>query len=292
MSKTANQTRPPEPAPTGINSPQTVAFIGGGNMASAIIGGLLREGWSAHQLLVVEPHEPARAQLKAHFGLVAQGAAGAQLQVADMVVWAVKPQSFAQAAAAVQPWTKDALHLSVAAGIRVASIAQWLGTNRVIRTMPNTPALIGRGMTALFAPDGLLNADRLWAQQVLQASGELLWVTEEAQLDAVTALSGSGPAYVFFFLEAMTKAGEQMGLSAEQSKQLALATFDGATALAMASDESPAVLRERVTSKGGTTFAALQHLQECSVQAHFIDAMLRARDRASEMAAQFAQEPR
>jgi pyrroline-5-carboxylate reductase len=261
-------------------------------MASAIIGGLLRQGWSTDRLVVVEPHEAARQQLLGGFGLIAQAVADDRLQTADMVVWAVKPQTFAQAAAAVRPWAQHALHLSVAAGIRVDSIATWLGTSRVIRTMPNTPALIGRGMTALFAANGLLNTDRAWAQQVLQASGALLWLDEESQLDAVTALSGSGPAYVFFFLEAMMAAGVQMGLSAEQAKQLALVTFDGATALAMTSEEAPALLRERVTSKGGTTFAALEHLQQRSVHTHFIEAMLRARDRASEMAAQFAADQR
>lgn len=276
------------PGNSAPKRPQTLAFIGGGNMASAIIGGLLRQGWSASRLLVLEPHEAARQQLQAQFGLGAHATASDKLLLADMVVWAVKPQSFSAAALSVQAWTRDALHLSVAAGIRVSSMTHWLGTQRVIRTMPNTPALIGRGMTALFASDSVSSADRLWAQEVLQASGELLWVSEESQLDAVTALSGSGPAYVFFFLEAMAEAGVRMGLTPEQSKRLALGTFEGATALAMASEETPAVLRERVTSKGGTTFAALEHLRQHDVQTHFIEAMLRARARAAEMASEFA----
>ncbi|MBN4841546.1 pyrroline-5-carboxylate reductase, partial [Citrobacter braakii] len=161
----------------------------------------------------------------------------------------------------------------VAAGIRCASIAAWSGSARIVRAMPNTPALVGQGMTGLYATPSVSGDDRRLAEAVVALTGEYLWVDDEALLDAVTALSGSGPAYVFYLLEAMRDAGVAMGLSAEQGRQLAQATFAGATALASQSPDSPATLRERVTSKGGTTYAALSHLEQAGVKAAFIEAM-------------------
>jgi pyrroline-5-carboxylate reductase len=243
---------------------RAIAFIGGGNMASAILGGLLRQGLAPAQVEVVEPFAEARTRLQSQVGVTAQEHAGPALARAELVVWAVKPQTFKQAALQVKAHTARALHLSVAAGIRSDSIAAWLGTERIVRSMPNTPALVGKGMTALFARPGVTAADRALVEQVIATTGESLWVQDESQLDAVTALSGSGPAYVFFFLEAMTKAGVEMGLSAQQAHRLAVGTFVGASELARASDDSPEVLRQRVTSKGGTTYAAITSMEQDS----------------------------
>jgi pyrroline-5-carboxylate reductase len=266
---------------------QAIAFIGGGNMATAIIGGLIRQGTPAAQIEVVEPFAPARDKLRSQFGIVAQESAGPQLQRAGLVLWAVKPQTFRDAAAQAAPHASAALHLSVAAGIRSDSIANWLGTQRIVRSMPNTPALVGKGMTALFARPGVSAQDKHWVEQVIATTGEYLWVDAEADLDAVTALSGSGPAYVFFFLEAMTQAGVEMGLTREQAYQLSVGTFAGASELARASQDPPEVLRERVTSKGGTTYAAITSMEQDQVRERFIKALHAARERAKELGDEF-----
>ena len=264
-----------------------IAFIGGGNMASAIIGGLIRQGFSAHDIDVVEPWDEARARLRSDFGVQANALAGDFLAQADMVVWAVKPQTFQDAATIVRPYNQTALHLSVAAGIPSASIARWLGSERVIRCMPNTPALIGKGITALYGRPAVTPADKDWASQVIATTGEHLWLTEEAQLDAVTAISGSGPAYMFYFMEAMTDAGAQMGLPREQAYQLAVATFIGAGELARASHEPPESLRAKVTSKGGTTYAAITSMDDSGVKARFAQALFAAQHRAAELGQEF-----
>lgn len=272
---------------TSSHLPQSIAFIGGGNMASAIIGGLIRQGLDARHIQVVEPFEAARQALQDSFAIHAEASAGPALASAELVVWAVKPQTFKQAALDSAAHLGQALHLSVAAGITTDSIAQWLGSARIVRAMPNTPALIGQGMTGLFACDAVEAAERAQIEQVIASTGQYLWLEQEAQLDTVTALSGSGPAYVFLFLEAMTQAGQDMGLSAAQSYQLAIATFQGATALAAQSPESAQVLRQRVTSKGGTTHAAISHLQDHGVPEQFVLAMRAAEQRARELAQEF-----
>ncbi|HSH91478.1 MAG TPA: pyrroline-5-carboxylate reductase [Ramlibacter sp.] len=264
-----------------------IAFIGGGNMASAIIGGLVRQGLPASQVEVVEPFAESRDKLKAQFGVIAQEQAGPSLARTGLVVWAVKPQAFKEAAAPVRNHTANALHLSVAAGIRSDSIANWLGTQRIVRSMPNTPALVGKGMTALFARPGVSSGDKARVEQVIATTGESFWVDEEKHLDAVTALSGSGPAYVFFFLEAMTQAGMEMGLSREQAYRLSVGTFAGASELARASDDPPEVLRQRVTSKGGTTYAAITSMEQDQMQALFVKALHAARKRAEELGDEF-----
>lgn len=266
---------------------ERIAFIGGGNMASAIIGGLINQGTAASSIDVVEPDRQARDRLKADFGIQAQAQAGAFLQTANLVVWAVKPQVFKAAALTAAPYTASALHLSVAAGIRSDSIAAWLGTDRIVRAMPNTPALVSKGMTGLFARSGASSADQQRVSQVIATTGESLWFDSEDKLDVVTALSGSGPAYVFYFMEAMTTAGTEMGLTREQAHQLAVATFVGASDLAKTSTDSPQVLRQRVTSKGGTTFAAISSMEDNDMRALFIDALYAARERAKELGDEF-----
>ena len=276
-------------SPTPASSPQlpVIAFIGGGNMASAIIGGLIRQGHPAGQIEVVEPWDEARAALRKNFGIEALPAPGPQLARAGIVVWAVKPQTFKDAAAQTREHTQGALHLSVAAGIRSDSIAQWLGSECILRTMPNTPAPVGKGMSALYARPGVSAAQCQSVEAIMAITGEFLWVESEKQLDAVTALSGSGPAYVFYFLEAMTRAGVGMGLTEPQAHQLAVGTFVGASELARRSDEPPALLRQRVTSKGGTTYAALQSMEAAGVAASFEAAMRAAEQRAHELGDEF-----
>ena len=264
-----------------------IAFIGGGNMASAIIGGLIQQGTPADAFEVVEPFEAARTKLAQSFGITAQAEAGEALSRCAVVVWAVKPQTFAEAARPVRAFASNALHLSVAAGIPSDSIARWLGSERVVRAMPNTPALVGQGMTGLFARPGVSGADKALVGQLLTPTGELLWVDAEPALDAVTAMSGSGPAYVFYFIEAMTEAGVEMGLTPEQAQRLAIGTFTGASALAHSATEPPSVLRERVTSKGGTTHAAITSLEGADVKAKFKAAIRAAQKRAAELGEEF-----
>jgi pyrroline-5-carboxylate reductase len=264
-----------------------IAFIGGGNMANAIIGGLIKRGQDPKNILVVDPNVQAGDKLHSSFGITAQTKAGEELTTASTVVWAVKPQAFHEAALTAAPYTAHALHLSVAAGIRTDSIAASLGTQRVVRAMPNTPALIGQGITGLFARAGVSATDRGSAEQIIATTGQLLWLEAEDQLDVVTALSGSGPAYVFYFVEAMITAGIEMGLSREQAHRLAVTTFVGSSALAQTSNDAPQVLRQRVTSKGGTTFAAISSMEDNDVRALFIDAMYAARERAKELGDEF-----
>ena len=273
-----------------------LAFIGGGNMASAILGGLIRQGLAPQQVLVIEPFAETAAKLHKEFGVdvhpsaAPAGPASSFLAQADLVVWAVKPQVFKEAALPVAAFTQKALHLSVAAGIRSDSIARWLQTDRVVRSMPNTPALVGQGITGLFSRAGVTVQDQQLVEKVLQSTGEWLWVKQESDLDVVTALSGSGPAYVFYFLEAMTEAGVQMGLSQEQAYHLAKATFGGATHLARQSTDSPEVLRQRVTSKGGTTYAALTSMADDHVKEAFVKAMWAAQKRAGELGDEFGKD--
>jgi pyrroline-5-carboxylate reductase len=264
-----------------------ISFIGGGNMASAIIGGLLKQGLTSRHIDVVEPFAEARDKLLSQFGIAALHGPGPALAKAELVVWAVKPQTFKEAALQTRFHTKHALHLSVAAGIRSDSIASWLGTQRVVRAMPNTPALVGKGMTALFGRPAVTAEDRQRVERVIATTGQFLWVDPESQLDAVTALSGSGPAYVFYFLEAMTQAGIDMGLTQEQAHQLAVGTFVGASELARASDDPPDVLRQRVTSKGGTTYAAITSMEQDNVKNLFMRALHAAKHRARELGDEF-----
>ena len=270
------------------SSSTAVAFIGGGNMAQAIVGGLRERGTAGETMLVIDPGEAARTAMQARFGVRTAAAAVDELAEAALVVWAVKPQSFAAAAAPCRSLVDSALHLSVMAGIRSETIAAALGNERVVRAMPNTPALIGQGIAALFARPGVDEDERARIDAVLAPTGELMWMAHEDELDAVPALAGSGPAYVFYVIEAMVDAARRMGLSDERGRRLALATLAGSTALAAASSESPATLRERVTSKGGTTHAALSVLEAHHVKGRLIEAIEAARRRARELGDEFA----
>jgi pyrroline-5-carboxylate reductase len=263
--------------------PQRIVFIGGGNMASALIGGLLKSGRSAGTISVVEPLPAQRQALQQKFAVDVLERAEPTLAAAELVVWAVKPQYFADAAAPCAALVGGALQLSVMAGVRSDQLVRASGSERVVRAMPNTPALIGQGITGLYARAAVSPAERGAIEHVLAPSGRLLWVANESDLDAVTALSGSGPAYVFYFVEAMVEAAVDMGLSEADGRTLALHTFAGATALALQSDEALAQLRERVTSKGGTTHAALQSMQSDQVKAAIVRAIRAAQQRAREL---------
>jgi pyrroline-5-carboxylate reductase len=247
-----------------------ITFIGGGNMGRALISGLLANGFEANQLSVVEANTSTSLQLHHDFGVQIIGALE---QIAfdfskdNVVVMAIKPQDFMVVAKSLSAKLKHAtapgpLILSIAAGIRLKDMSRWLDHARCVRAMPNTPALIGKGITGLFADTAVNESDRALAETICNAVGQAVWVKEEKLMDVVTAVSGSGPAYVFAFLEAMQSSGEKLGLDAVTARKLAYATLEGATQLAHNSDEHAGVLRERVTSKGGTTAAALETLKQ------------------------------
>jgi pyrroline-5-carboxylate reductase len=211
----------------------------------------------------------------------------AALQLATLVVWAVKPQQFKEAALACAAYTKSALHYSVMAGLRTDDMARALSSPRIVRAMPNTPALVGLGMTGLFARPEVSTNERHLIDALVAPTGQSLWLTKESDLDAVTAVSGSGPAYVFYLLEAMIESAVQLGLSAEQGRTLALATLGGATELAKQSSDTPATLRLNVTSKGGTTHAAISTLEAAGVKQTVVTAMAAAHQRAGELGDEF-----
>lgn len=272
---------------TSLPTHPAIAFIGGGNMAGAIIGGLVSQGHPGERIIAVAPSDGTRARLEGDFGVRTLATAAEPLAEADLVVWAVKPQILRAAAAPVLPFVGRALHLSVAAGIGSDTLARWLGSERVVRAMPNTPSLIGQGMTGLYARPEASEGDRALAERTLQPTGQLLWLEREALIDAVTAVSGSGPAYVFYFLEALEAQGVQMGLTPQQAHQLAVATFGGAAALAAVSKETPETLRQRVTSKGGTTFAAISSMEADGVGDSIQRAIQACAQRARELGAEF-----
>jgi pyrroline-5-carboxylate reductase len=269
-----------------------ITFVGGGNMASALIGGLLQQGVSPAALAVVEIGEQARARLESAFGVRTVAAADATVVGgADVVLLAVKPQQMREVALALAPLLAGQLVLTIAAGIRVDDLSRWLGGHRrIVRVMPNTPALIRRGVSGLYAPPGVSAAQREQAERILGAVGTTLWCEREEMLDAVTAISGSGPAYVFYFLEALERAGTGLGFDAAAAKALAYGTFAGAVGLAQASEEPPATLRARVTSKGGTTEAAIRTLDAAGVGDAIVAAARAAEARARELGDQFGRD--
>ncbi len=235
-----------------------ITFIGGGNMANALIGGLKKQGFSAAGIQVVDPGEEARTRLTDSFGVRCTPAIDAAALACEVLVLAVKPQQMKEALAPMAGKLSGQLVISIAAGLRLADIGRWLGDYRnLVRSMPNTPALIGAGITGLYADPAVDREGRDTAEKILRAVGRTLWVEDEALMDVVTAVSGSGPAYVFYFIEALQNAGAGLGLPEETARLLAIETFLGAARLAETSEESVGELRARVTSKGGTTAAAL-----------------------------------
>ena len=265
-----------------------IGFIGGGNMAAALIGGLagkLTDGASIH---VVDLNPEALARLRQQFGVMTAQTIDDRLAQCDVIVLAVKPQQMKDVVAQLRPHVGQQLVLSIAAGIRGADLSRWLGGHRaIVRTMPNTPALVGKGITGMVALDGVSAQQREAADAILRAVGATVWLDDESLIDPVTAISGSGPAYVFYFIEAMQQAAQEMGLSEEQGTQLAIATFVGAAELAARSTEPVSLLRERVTSKGGTTYAALTSMESVGVKPALVAAMKAAAARGRELGEEF-----
>ena len=261
-----------------------IAFVGGGNMANAIIGGLLASGRKPAEVVVVEVEPQARARMAMTYGVGVQEAVGPEIDAADVVVIAVKPQGMREVARSLAERAPNALFLSIAAGIRIADLARWMGgRNRIVRAMPNTPALVHAGMTGLHAGPGADDADRATAEELLRAVGATLWFEKESDLDAVTAVSGSGPAYVLYAIEALEQAARELGLADAASRSLALWTFVGAAKLAIERQEDPKVLRAQVTSKGGTTERALTVMEELGVKEHFVAGVKAAAERSREL---------
>lgn len=267
-----------------------VTFVGGGNMATALIGGMIGRGFLAANIQAIEVLAAARTRLSEQFGVRCAAAAAELGMLGDVVVMAVKPQQMREAAIAIGANLGNALVLTIAAGIRLVDLSRWLGgATALVRCMPNTPALIGEGITAAYAAPTVDAARRADAEIILAPAGKLVWVDSEALLDPVTAVSGSGPAYVFYFIEAMQEAAIELGLTPATARALALQTFRGATELAARSDESPAELRARVTSKGGTTERALASMEADHVRAAIRRAVKAAAARSRELGEELGQ---
>ncbi|MDR0672346.1 MAG: pyrroline-5-carboxylate reductase [Zoogloeaceae bacterium] len=266
-----------------------IHFIGGGNMTFALIGGLLGKGFASADIGVVEPLPQQRQALTQRFGVDCRAEANAATWAADLLVLAVKPQQMRAALQTFAGRLRRPVVLSIAAGLRLETLSAWLsGYRRVVRAMPNTPALIGAGMSGLAALPEVTKDERRMAETVLLATGETLWVEDEDLMDAITAISGSGPAYFFLFIEALEAAALSLGLSPKAARKLAIHTAFGAASLAKSSPESPADLRARVTSRGGTTAAALAVMEERGVATGVIAGARAAFERSAELARQSA----
>lgn len=263
-----------------------ITFIGGGNMARSLIGGMVANGICTSNITVSEPVEILRSQLAADFGIRVTDNNADAIANADCLLVAVKPQVLKEIISplAEQLCRARPLIISIAAGITEPLLNAWSGDGQsIVRCMPNTPALVQEGATALYANRQVSSEQKQLAEQILSAVGLTLWVEQESQLDAVTAVSGSGPAYFFAFIEAMQAAGEKLGLSAEQAKQLTIQTALGAARMAAESDDEPSVLRAKVTSKGGTTFAALQSFAASDLNGIVDNALCAAHARSIEL---------
>jgi pyrroline-5-carboxylate reductase len=267
-----------------------IAFVGGGNMASCLLGGLIARGTLAATIVVAEPLAEQRAKLEGRFGVVTRANGADAVGEADVVVLAVKPQQMAEAARAIGPVVaaRRPLVISIAAGIRLADLARWLGPGvPLVRSMPNLPALIDAGVSALYAGEDVGEEARRDAEAILSACGRTVWVPDEDQMDAVTAVSGTGPAYFFLLIEALQAAAIELGLEPATARTLCLETAQGAGRMAALSDVEPAQLRAQVTSKGGTTAAALEVLESAGVRAILAQAVAAAARRSRELAHEY-----
>jgi pyrroline-5-carboxylate reductase len=268
-----------------------IVFVGGGNMASALIGGLLQKGYAAADISVVEIDSAARERLAARFGVSSHAVAGTETSGSDVILLAVKPQQLRAVAAGLRPLLKSQLIVTIAAGIRSTDLSRWLGAYpRVVRVMPNTPALVLTGVSVLYAMPSVTREERQAAQSILGAVGSTLWIEREELMDAATAVSGSGPAYVFYFIEALEQAARELGLPFADARQLSLDTFSGAVRLVRDSGEEPAALRARVTSKGGTTERALRSMDAGRVKPLIVEAVRQAAERSRELGDEFGRD--
>ena len=255
-------------------------------MARSLIAGLISDGIAASQILTSDPYRETRESLEKHFAIHTSDSNQQVVDTSDVVVLAVKPQILKLVATQLElPVNQPPLFLTIAAGIPVASLRNWLGNKAsIVRAMPNTPALVQTGATGLFAAPEVATAQKDIAESIMRTAGLVQWVDEESLMDAVTAISGSGPAYYFFVMEAMEKAGIELGLNNETARLLSIQTALGAAKLALEADEDPAVLRQRVTSPGGTTEKAIDVLSKGELITLFSEAITAARDRATELA--------
>jgi pyrroline-5-carboxylate reductase len=261
-----------------------IAFVGGGNMATALIGGLIANGHDAARISVIEMSPAARDKLGARYPVRVTTAPDDAMKGADTLVLAVKPQDMKRALASLGAEVRSALVISVAAGITLETLSRWLGGHRkIVRCMPNTPGLIGAGITGLYASRDVDEQERQKAETILRAVGEVVWLSEEKLIDPVTAVSASGPAYVFWFIEQLAAAAVKLGIPADDALKLAKHTVLGAAKLAMASADSPETLRKNVTSKGGTTEAALNVFEQEKLAERFMRAVEAASKRGEAM---------
>lgn len=261
-----------------------ITFIGGGNMAAALIGGMLQQGFTKSQINVVEISAENREKIKNTFDINVVMELITGVLDSDVIILAVKPQQLKELARQLAPLLKNQMIISIAAGIRATDISRWLGGHQcVVRAMPNTPALVRAGVTGLYALPAVTAEERENAETILAAVGTVLWVEQEDMLHTITAISGSGPAYIFYFIEAMQQGGMELGLDADQARQLSLQTFSGAVKLASQSHDDVAELRARVTSKGGTTQQAIQTMEKSEIKRHIISAIHAASTRSKEL---------
>jgi pyrroline-5-carboxylate reductase len=268
-----------------------ITFIGGGNMASALIGGLLQKNFAAKTIGVIEITAESRDRLQREYGVNTYADLSPAALACDVLVLAVKPQQLRELATQLLPLLAGQLVVSIAAGIRSADLSRWLGGyGLLVRAMPNTPAMVQAGMTGLYALLAVSAEQRRAAEAIMSAVGSVLWLDDESHMDGVTAVSGSGPAYVFYFIEALQQAAHELGFTPDEARRLSLETFAGASKLASMSDEDAAVLRQRVTSKGGTTERALQAMESAGVKQHIVEAVLAAAERSRELGEQLGQQ--
>lgn len=265
-----------------------LSFIGGGNMATALIGGLGSQPGMVARIHVVDPSPDALHALARRFAVSTSMHVDASLTTSDVILLAVKPQQIKEVAQKLAPLLGRQLVISIAAGIRTLDLSRWLnGHTAIVRCMPNTPALIAQGVTGMYATDGVSQAQRAMADAILFAVGTNVWLEDESMIDAVTAVSGSGPAYVFYFIEAMQHGAQQLGLNPAQARTLVQATFAGAAQLAAQSTDPVSLLRERVTSKGGTTQAALDSFDGADLKQIIVTAMHAAATRSKALGEEF-----
>jgi len=267
-----------------------ITFVGGGNMATALISGLLQQGYSASQIRVVEINAKARKKITQQFDVKVVTDLTAGVADSDVVMLSVKPQQLLALTLQLAPLLSNQLVISIVAGIRATDISRWLdGYKYIVRAMPNTPSLVRAGVTGLYGLPDVSAQARKDVELIMVAVGSIFWVNQEEMLHAVTAISGSGPAYVFYFIEAMQQAGVELGLQSDQARQLSLQTFYGAAKLAKQSGEDITDLRIRVMSKGGTTERAIQDMACNNVKDKIIHAIHAASERSLELSDEFSE---
>ena len=266
-----------------------ITFIGGGNMGSALVSGLLKSGVKCEDMTVIEPDAEKRSRIENEYGVRASGEADV---LNEIVLLGVKPQQLREVARRLAGKLESRLVISIAAGIRVGDLSEWLGGHKnIVRVMPNTPAQVSKGISALYAMPEVDPSGRRIAENVLSAVGSTIWLDEEEKMDAFTALCGSGPAYVFYFMEAMMEAASGMGFGPNDAKRMVIETFEGAVILARESEDDAGTLRSKVTSRGGTTERALHEMEKGDVRLNIVEAILAARERSRELAIELGKAP-